>query len=261
MTSKLAWRRWQGFLAFATCLALGMDAPTPHAIKEEDATFKNKTKDVIVDVFAPEEPGKYPAVVIVHGHGGVGEGKQSGCHEQGRRLARAGYVALVPHYFGPLSPDSKNGRKNARSYNLWVRNVADTVSYAAKRTDVDPKRIGLVSFSLGSAVAISVAARDRRVLAVVENFGTLPEWESLNWSRLPPLLILHGDKDEIVSLDEAYKLDKVLDNANVTHDMHIYEGAGHGFQGEDQSDAYHRTLEFLDQYVNHVGNSRPARAH
>src|SRR5262245_25224359 len=125
-------------LALAAMVALGQDAPGPGGIVEADATFKSRGAEVVVDVFSPEGPGAYPAVVVVHGHGGVGEGKRSGSHELARRLARAGYVALVPHYFGGRKPDPKDGRKNARSFAAWERAVDDTVGYAARRPDVDP---------------------------------------------------------------------------------------------------------------------------
>jgi carboxymethylenebutenolidase len=236
-------------LVLAAILALGRVAHGTEGIVETEDTFKSRGKDVTVDVFAPGTPGKYPAVVVVHGHGGVGEGKRSGSHEQARHLARAGYVAMVPHYFGRLKPDSKDGRKNAKSFDVWARAVSDTVGYAARRPDVDAKRIALLGSSLGSWVSLSVAARDRRVLAVVENFGGWPQWEELNPARLPPVLILHGDADHNVSVDEAYKLEQLLQQAGVLHEVHIYPGADHGFRGADREDALKRTVDFLDAHV------------
>jgi carboxymethylenebutenolidase len=230
-------------------MALGMDAPVPDGIVEADETFKSRGKDVVVDVFAPRAPGKYPAVVVVHGHGGVGEGKRSSSHDLARQLARAGYVALVPHYFGSLKPDPKDGRKNARSYGAWMRTVGDTVNYAARRPDVEAKRIGLLGSSLGSWVSLSVAARDRRISAVVEYYGGLPAWDAITPARLPPILILHGDADRIVVVDEAYELERVLIQAGVDHEVHIYPGADHGFRGDDREDALRRTLEFFDAHV------------
>jgi carboxymethylenebutenolidase len=185
----------------------------------------------------------------VHGHGGVGAGKRSSAHDLARRLARTGYVALVPHYFGGLKPDPRNGRKNARSFAAWTRTVRDTVGSAARRADVDPRRIGLLGVSLGSWVSLSVAARDRRVSAVVEYSGGLPEWEAINPARLPPVLILHGDADRDVPVAEAYKLEEVLQQAGVPHEVHIYPGAGHGFRGGDREDAWKRTVEFFDAHA------------
>jgi carboxymethylenebutenolidase len=218
-------------------------------LTESTETFKSHGQDVIVDVIGPSAQGRYPAVIVLHGHGGLGDGRQSGMHSFARKLAGAGYVALVPHYFGSHKPDRKNGQKNARSFLFWERSVIDTVGFSVRRTDVDPKRIGLMGSSLGSWVALSVGARDRRVKAVVENFGGYPEWEELNPTRLPPVLILHGDADRDVPVQQAHNLQQILIGAGVEYEMHIYEGAGHGFRGADFDDAMKRTLEFLDKHV------------
>ncbi len=243
-------------LSVAAIMGLGMAAPEPDEIIATDGTFKSHGKDVIVDVFSPGAAGKYPAIVVVHGVGGVGEGKRSDSHARARELARAGYVTLVPHYFGSLKPDPKNGRKNARSFSFWERTVSETVGHAMRRPDVDATRIGLLGSSMGTWVSLSVAARDRRVSAVVENFGGWPEWEELNPARLPPVLILHGDSDRNVSVQEAYKLEQLLKQAGVSYEMKIYEGAGHGFRGADRDDALQRTIEFFDTHVKRA--SRPA---
>jgi carboxymethylenebutenolidase len=236
-------------LALTATTVLVAAAPAIDEIVETDETFKSRGKEYDVNVFAPATPGKYPAVALLHGHGGPGTGKRSSSHDLARRLARSGYVALVPHYFGSLKPDPKNGQKNARSFAVWTRTVSDSISFAVRRGDVDPKRIGVVGSSLGSWVALSLAAQDRRVSAVVENFGGLPEWQDLNLGRLPPVLILHGDADTNVRVREAYKLDQALREWGVEHEMHIYAGAGHGFRGADRDDAIKRTLEFLDLHV------------
>jgi carboxymethylenebutenolidase len=230
-------------------LVVGMDSPSSEEIVARDPTFKSRGKEFKVDVFAPGAPGRYPAIVVLHGHGGAGENQRSLSHDLARRLAQTGYVALVPHYFGALKPDPKNGQKNARSYAIWTRTVSDSISFAARQENVDPKRIGLLGSSLGSWVALSVAARDRRVSAVVEYYGGLPEWEELDLGRLPPVLILHGDADRNVRVQEAYKLEQTLSESGVFHEMHIYAGAGHGFRGGDREDSIKRTLDFFDVHV------------
>jgi carboxymethylenebutenolidase len=221
-------------------------------LKESTETFKSRGREVIADFFAPTDSGRHAAVVVLHGHGGLGDGRRSGTHHLARKLAESGYVAVVPHYFGSHKPDRKNGQKNARSFSFWERAVSDTVGYAARRADVDPKRIGLMGTSLGSWVALSVAARDRRVSAVVEYFGGFPEWDELNPGRLPPVLILHGDADRDVPVQQAYNLEQILLGAGVEYQMHIYEGAGHGFRGADAEDAFGRTLGFFDKHVKRV---------
>jgi len=248
-------------IALSATITFGLAvAVEPGAIVESDETFKSRRKDVIVDLFAPSAPGKYPAVIVLHGRNGVGEGKRSGSHQAARELAQAGYVALVPHYFGRNLPDPKNGPKNARSHAIWTRTVIDTVSFATRRENVNPRQIGLLGFSNGSWVALSVAARDRRVAAVVEYYGGYPGWDEIDPARLPPVLILHGDADRVVPVNEADKLEAVLKDAGVPYNMHIYPRAGHGFRGGDRADALKRSLEFLATHVKREGPSAAPRA-
>ena len=84
---------------------------------------------------------------------------------------------------------------------------------------------------------------------MVEYYGGLPEWEELDLNRLPPVLILHGDADRNVRVEEAYKLEQALRASGVSYEMHIYAGAGHGFRGEDRDDAIKRTLDFFESHV------------
>jgi dienelactone hydrolase len=237
-------------IALSATMTLGLAvAVEPGAIAESDETFKSRGKDVIVDLFAPSAPGKYPAVIVLHGRNGVGEGKRSGTHQAARELAQAGYVTLVPHYFGRNLPDRRNGRKNARSHAIWTRTVIDTISFATRHDNVNPRQIGVLGFSNGSWVALSVAARDRRVAAVVEYYGGYPGWDEIDPARLPPVLILHGDADRVVPVNQADQLEAVLREAGVPYDMHIYPRADHGFRGGDREDALKRSLEF---FANHV---------
>jgi carboxymethylenebutenolidase len=237
----------------ATAVELG-------TITESTETFKSRRKDVIVDVFAPSAPGKHPAAIVLHGRGGVSDSRRSGTHQAARELAQAGYVAFVPHYFGRNLPDPKNGPKNARSHAIWTRTVLDTISFATRRDDVNPRQIGLVGFSHGSWLALSVAARDRRVSAVVEYYGGYPGWDEIDPARLPPVLILHGYADRVVPVNESDKLEAVLKEAGVPYEMHIYPGADHGFRGADREDALKRSLEFFATHVKQEGPSTAPRA-
>lgn len=47
----------------------------------------------------------------------------------------------------------------------------------------------------------------------------------------PPVLMFHGDKDPFVSVEHAVRLKEKLEVANVTHELVIVEGAGHGWTG------------------------------
>lgn len=65
-----------------------------------------------------------------------------------------------------------------------------------------------------------------------------------------PLLMLHGDADPVVPVEQSRQLADRLRAAGGTVDLHIYEGEGHGFrQRANQIDEYERIGRFLDRYV------------
>jgi acetyl esterase/lipase len=49
----------------------------------------------------------------------------------------------------------------------------------------------------------------------------------------PPFLILHGDKDDLVPLDQSQRLQQALKQAGVPATLHVVKGAGHGFGGPE----------------------------
>lgn len=50
----------------------------------------------------------------------------------------------------------------------------------------------------------------------------------------PPFLIIHGDKDPVVPLDQSQKLHEALEKAGVKSELIIIKGGGHGGFGEQE---------------------------
>ena len=77
--------------------------------------------------------------------------------------------------FGVITYNSRARATSGGEYvTLGVREQGDLVSlvqYAARRSDVDPQRIGVLGISMGGATAILAAAQDRQILAVVDDSG------------------------------------------------------------------------------------------
>ena len=67
--------------------------------------------------------------------------------------------------------------------------------------------------------------------------------------RLCPVLILHGEADSTIPVEEAYHLQQVLEQKRIPYEMQIYPGAGHGFSGDVWRDAGLRTLGFLKKHL------------
>ncbi len=65
----------------------------------------------------------------------------------------------------------------------------------------------------------------------------------------PPILTLHGDKDELVPVSQAKLLDEALQAAGVVHQLKVLAGQGHGFGGEAATDADDAFWAFLDEHL------------
>src|SRR6202040_350224 len=138
----------------------------------------------------------------------------------------------------------------ARHFPAWMKTLWDAVSFVARQPQVDPERIGLLGFSLGAYLALSASAIDSRIHAVVEFFGGMPKEMKLFMRRLCPVLILHGDQDKTVPVEEAYNLQKLLEKKNIPYEIKIYPKVGHGFEAESWKDAGQRSLQFLQKHLN-----------
>ena len=213
--------------------------------------FESGGRSISCDVFAPNanHGTRFPAVIGLHGSGG-GHATMA---DPAALLAAQGFAVYVVHYFDRTGTTGMADKQTAvRNFPAWGKTVWDSISHIAGRPEVDPDRIGLLGFSLGAYLALSVAAVDSRVKAVVDFFGGMPREMKLFIRRMCPTLILHGDQDETVPVSEAYHVQQLLEKRSMPYEMQIYAGAAHGFTGETWQDARLRTLAFLQKYLANI---------
>lgn len=209
-------------------------------------TFDSGSKPVRLDAYLPDSNSKLPAVLALYGSGGGVEGM----NKPAEMLAEQGFAVFVLHYFDRTDTESATDKATIfRHFPAWGKTVWDAVGHIAQHPQVDPDRIGLLGFSLGAYLALSVASVDSRVKVVVEFFGGLPKEMRLFVRRLCPTLILHGEADPIIPVSEAYDLQGLLEKKNIACEMKIYEGVGHGFDNATWLDAGMRAVQFLQRHL------------
>jgi len=219
-----------------------------HPVKTTQTTFESGNKPIRLDAYFPDtnDSRPLPAVIALYGSGGGVDGMS----DPASMLAAQGFAVFVLHYFDRTEmTEAKDKATMVANFPAWGRTVWDAVSHIEEDPRVDPKRIGLLGFSLGAYLALSVASVDSRVKAVVEFFGGLPKEMRLFMRRLCPTLILHGEDDAVVPVQEAYDLKKLLEKKNTPYEMQIYPGVGHGFEDNVWRDAGLRSLHFLQKYL------------
>ena len=216
----------------------------PSAVTQTRASFQCGGKAITVEQFVPSSGKTAPVVIALHGSGGPPE---SGASEA-KALAGQGYIVLAPLYFERTGHTWAAPDEMEANFETWMSVAQDAITYALSLPGNSGK-VGLLGFSLGAYLALSVATMDPRVNAVVDFFGGLPEVLFSTVQRIPPVLILHGEADSTVPVTEAHKLQRLLVEKNVPFEIKTYPGAGHAFTGLDMMDAATRTLAFLDKHL------------
>src|SRR5262249_28158064 len=83
---------------------------------------------------------------------------------------------------------------------------------------------------LGAALALAAAVEhDLKLAALVELFGALPREHWPRVKEMPPTLVIHGDADVVVPVDEAYLLAGLLVARKQRPEVGVLPGAGHMF--------------------------------
>jgi dipeptidyl aminopeptidase/acylaminoacyl peptidase len=71
----------------------------------------------------------------------------------------------------------------------------------------------------------------------------------------PPILLIHGDKDELVPISNSQTIFDALKKSNVKTDFITIPGAGHGFRGDDAKRARQLTVSWFEQTL--LQNTKP----
>jgi carboxymethylenebutenolidase len=71
---------------------------------------------------------------------------------------------------------------------------------------------------------------------------------------MPATLILHGENDSVVPVEEAHKLEHLLKEQHAIYQIKIYPHLDHGFDGPEgdpgaSKDAWEQTMAFFDKYL------------
>jgi carboxymethylenebutenolidase len=209
-------------------------------------SFVSSGISITLDAFVPAPPGPHPAIIALYGSGG----DHAGMASPATRLAEQDFAVYVLHYFGRTGHTEVNDKSTIlRHFPAWGKTVWDAISHIEKLPEVDPTRIGLLGFSLGAYLALSVAAVDPRVKAVVEFYGGMPKEMNFFMRRLCPTLILHGEADATIPVQEAYDLRDLLEKKQIPYELQIYLGTGHGFPEAIWLDAQQRAHAFFKKYL------------
>jgi dienelactone hydrolase len=211
---------------------------------------------VTLEWFAPAARGKFPAVVMLHGSGGLDPGTAAMFRAVARDFAERGYVVLIPHYFERTGHEIGEALKSDE-LKAFVEAVADGIAFGIGRGIVDQDRIGMMGYSMGAYIAFFRGARDSRIKAIVSVAGSLPVESK---SKFPPVLILQGANDRSNPVSRVKAFQEVLKAQGTPNASRIYRGMGHNFDAERWEDAAFRAAAFFDKHMSSPKNSKSKKS-
>jgi carboxymethylenebutenolidase len=169
------------------------------------------------------------------------------------RLAGHGYLAAAPHLFhrtGDPVIDYGGSMAKVRPHMgaLTSDGLANDVDGALdflRAEGLEDTRLAIVGFCMGGTVALATGARLALGAAASfygagvreGRFGYPPLLESAPRLRTP-WIGFYGEEDQGIPVEQAEALRQAAAQAAVPTELHLYPGAGHGFNCDDR-DAYH----------------------
>jgi dienelactone hydrolase len=221
----------------------------PYA-KAQDAASAPVFERVIIPIadgemngalYRPEGAGPFPAVVALHGCGGLynNAGQPSARHtDWGMRLAKQGFIVLLPDSFGSRGLGSQCGvqERKVRASRERVVDAVAAKDWLQTRKDVKPGSVSLLGWSNGGSTVLASVRPDRKgasgpdfARAVAFYPGCRTYFESAKWKARLPLLILMGDADDWTPPGPCEGLTSAAQTRGEDVKIILYKGAFHDF--------------------------------
>jgi dipeptidyl aminopeptidase/acylaminoacyl peptidase len=139
-------------LLMAASLSAAMGS-VAQAQTSTDITVTNGDRAVPATVVVPDGTGPFPAVVMNHGHGG-GRQEGGGFERLANALAKAGIVTIRMDFAG--TGDSKAPWTD-QSLSSMISDSNASLAYLLANYPVDPARLGILGYSMGGRIALTIA--------------------------------------------------------------------------------------------------------
>ena len=100
-----------------------------------------------------------------------------------------------------------------------------------QRTGLDESACALVGFSQGTMMALHIGPqRKRRLAGILGYSGLLADPKALKPDAVqkPPVLLIHGDRDELIPVAALFSAAQGLAAAEIPVEWHISPGVPHG---------------------------------
>lgn len=263
-------RTWIGLVAIGVASTLwlsGMPAAHAEALPERVSFPSADGRTNLTGyVFKPSRPqaARVPAVVMMHGRGGVYSSKAKGRYDAstlskrnkqwGQIWAEQGYLAILVDGFGPRGypqgfPRFSYDSRPAELSEVAVRplDAYGALAYLRTRNDVIGDRVALQGWSNGASAVLATMAQQapgitqptpatgfRGALAFYPACGLKGQFAE-GLVPYAPVRVMHGTADEEVSAERCSRLVAKSQAAGGDIQIQLYPDAVHGFDDPSPS--------------------------
>lgn len=209
-------------------------------------------------VAEPDDDSKHPGVVLIQEWWGI----EPHIRSVAQRLASEGFVVAVPDlYHGKIATEPDDAMKMimmlTRNVDRAAREIIGALETLKARSNVDPKKLGLIGFCVGGFLTFTVAARYSDLGAAVPFYagGYDPTPEDVVKVNAP-ILAIYGSQDQSIPMPQVEKIERMYKEAGKDITVKVYD-AGHAFLNPDHgmgneeaaADAWPRAVNFLRHHL------------
>ena len=197
---------------------------------------------------APRQGAAKQLVVLLHGYGADGKDLIELGRQWQRNLPQAAFVA-------PHAPERVSMSPVGRQwFPLTMRDPAERwkgvtqarplldafLDAELARHQLPSSALALVGFSQGTMMALHTGLRRQAAPAAIVGYSGLlvleggkgPESLGVEARSRPPILLIHGEADDLIPVTALFEAAQTLAAAEIPCEWHLSLGLGHGIDGE-----------------------------
>ena len=182
-------------------------------------------------------------VILLHGLGADGDDLIGLAPHWAQNLPKAAFAApnapfpcdMAPYGYQWFSVQDRSPEAMLAEINNVAPSLNAFIDAELTRTGLGADKLALVGFSQGTMMSLYVAPRrDAPVVAVVGYSGRLiaPERLATETVSRPPVLLIHGEVDDLVPFASMAEAETGLTGAGFTVETESRPGQGHGIDPE-----------------------------
>jgi dienelactone hydrolase len=250
------------FVVAAFCVSHAIAKP----ISFTEVRIPTRRSTVRLDLYKPSDPpspgygaasqSPHPTILLLYGAGGLAfDGSRMRVTAQ--QWVEDGNIIYLVHYLDETGGFMAGPWNMRKDFNQWVEAVRYTIAWIQKQPSSSGP-IGIYGYSLGGFIALEAASDNPQVGAVVDFAGGWVEGDMKPLGRMPPLLLVHGQRDHRVPYAKYVQpLFSYLEQHDIAYESRIFPSQGHKPKPAVLDSVRTQAMEFFQQHLKPAVSGTP----